>query len=411
MQAVILAAGASSRFVPYSGFPHKSYVSLLGKKIIEHTLLELKKSGVSEVILVIRHEKNKLGNEQDLGLKITYAYQEEPSGAGEALLSIKELIHDDFYLIYPYHINFSKFSKIIRDAKKEKDDMVLLLKEEKDISQYGAVKVDGDKVLEIIEKPKEESGSLRIVGMYLIPVKFLQTLSTVDSEHYSLEKAISVYASAGNVRYVKTDEETLSLKYSWNLFNFSKYLLSNQKTFISPSATVSPSAIITGEVSIDDGAKILDMATIKGPCYIGKNVVIGDHALIRENTDIEEGSVIGAFSEIKNSIIESGTKMHSGFLGDSVVGRDCRLAAYFSIANRRLDRGTIKVNGVDTHQTFLGAIIGDNVSFGVRSTIMPGVMIGNNCVIGPGTVVTKDVADNTKYFVKATEIVEKGINE
>lgn len=411
MQAVILAAGASSRFQPYSQIPHKSYFSIAGKKIIEHTLLELKKSGVEEAIVVIGDEKNKLGQEESLGIKIKYAFQREPLGAGEALLSIKELIHGDFYLIYPYHINFSKFSKGLTNAKKEKDDMVLLLKEEGNVSQYGVAKVQGDKVLEIVEKPQSDSGKLRIVGMYLIPEKFLDTLADVPVEHYSLEKAISIYARKGNVTFSKTSEDTFSLKYPWNLFVFSKALLGTQKKYISEKASIASSTVILGNVVIEEGAKILDRATIKGPCFIGKNVVIGDNALIREYCDIEADCVIGAYAEVKNSIIQEGTKMHSGFLGDSIVGRNARLAAYFSIANKRLDRSSIQVNGVDTGLTSLGGIIGDNVSFGVRASIMPGIIIGNNCVIGPGTAVTKNISDNTKYFVKATEVVEKAINE
>lgn len=39
-------------------------------------------------------------------------------------------------------------------------------------------------------------------------------------------------------------------------------------------------------------------------------------------------------------------------------------------------------------------IIGDNVSLGANVTIMGGVHIGNNVVVGAGSVVVKDVPDN-----------------
>ena len=39
--------------------------------------------------------------------------------------------------------------------------------------------------------------------------------------------------------------------------------------------------------------------------------------------------------------------------------------------------------------------IGNNVHIGLNSIIMPGVSIGNNCIVGCGAVVTKDVPDNT----------------
>jgi len=53
MQAVILAAGKSSRFYPYSNLPHKSCFKVLGKTILEHTLLSIKKAGINDVIIVV----------------------------------------------------------------------------------------------------------------------------------------------------------------------------------------------------------------------------------------------------------------------------------------------------------------------------------------------------------------------
>ena len=40
-------------------------------------------------------------------------------------------------------------------------------------------------------------------------------------------------------------------------------------------------------------------------------------------------------------------------------------------------------------------IVGNDVYIGIRSTIMPGVTIGNNCIIGAGAVVTQDVPNNS----------------
>ncbi len=59
-------------------------------------------------------------------------------------------------------------------------------------------------------------------------------------------------------------------------------------------------------------------------------------------------------------------------------------------------------------------IVGDNVYFGVRCIILPGVRIGSNCIIAAGSVVTKDVPDNSvvggvpaKYIKSTDEYFEK----
>lgn len=411
MQAVILAAGQSSRFYPFTDLPHKSYVPLLGKKIIEHTLLELKKVGVDEAIVIVKGEKEKLDESKDLGIKINYIFQKEPLGMGDALLQAKDLIKGDFFLLNSYHVNFAEFSEDLKSKKKNNDDLVLLLKKEKDnLAQYGIATVEGENVVEIIEKPKDTSEALRVIGMYLMSAKFLDTLSAIPNEHYALEKAISVYAKENKVKYIETTKDTLSLKYPWDLFKFSKEFLKHSKGWVSDSAEVAKNAILIGEVTIDDGAKILEGVCIKGPCYIGKNTIIGNNALIRENSIIERDCVIGASCEVKNSIILENTKIHSGFVGDSIIGANCKMGANFCTANRRLDRQKIKIEGVDTGLDSLGVIMGNSVNCGVGVYTMPGVVIGKNCLIGPSSVVMKSVKENNRYYVRFQEIVEE-INE
>ena len=63
-------------------------------------------------------------------------------------------------------------------------------------------------------------------------------------------------------------------------------------------------------------------------------------------------------------------------------------------------------------------IIKDNVHIGMNSIIMPNVTIGNNCIIGCGAVVTKDVPDNSiiggvpaKYIKSIEEYYEKHKND
>ena len=41
--------------------------------------------------------------------------------------------------------------------------------------------------------------------------------------------------------------------------------------------------------------------------------------------------------------------------------------------------------------------IGDNTFIGADAVVMPGVSIGNNCIIGTASVVTRDIPDNTVY--------------
>ena len=58
-------------------------------------------------------------------------------------------------------------------------------------------------------------------------------------------------------------------------------------------------------------------------------------------------------------------------------------------------RNLNKDNEISKCDLFGRISVGDNVHIGINSIIMPGVTIGNNCIIGCGAVVTKDIPDNS----------------
>lgn len=185
----------------------------------------------------------------------------------------------------------------------------------------------------------------------------------------------------------------------------------NIKKSIDKKAVIAKSAEIIGDVIISKGANIMEGVRIKGPCFIGKNVMVGNNTLLRDSVCIEENCSVGAFMEMKNTLLMSSSKTHSGFIGDSVIGKNVRVGAQISTGNVRLDRKTVsavvKGEKIDTGIKSLGVMIGDNVHVGTKASSMPGVIVGNDCVIGPSTVVLNNVPDKTKYYTKFSEILSK----
>jgi bifunctional UDP-N-acetylglucosamine pyrophosphorylase/glucosamine-1-phosphate N-acetyltransferase len=418
MQAVILAAGDSSRFYPFND-SHKSLVKVLGKPIIEHTLLAVRKTGIKDVVIVIGENngvKDQLAKIDSFGLKIQFVIQDKASGMGDALLLAEKYIKDDFFLLHAHRVDFLESKEILESKRKEKNEIVLLARKIKipfDSNKLGILKIERDKVIEIVEKPfpGKEPSDLAVVGVYLLNKLFLSFLRKTLKEHYSFEKAISEYANKENVKFATTDENNLSLKYPWDMLLFKNYMLSNLKKYISSTANIASSAQLIGEVYVDENAKIMENAVIKGPCYIGKNVFVGNNAVLRNEVDIEENSVVGANIEIKNTLLMENSKTHSGFIGDSIIGKNCRIGAGFCTANVRLDRETVKVvvNGqkIDTGLKSLGIMVGNGTRIGLKSSTMPGVIFGRNVIIGSGTTVMGNVEDNTKYYTKFQEVVVK----
>ena len=416
MQTVILAAGQSSRFYPYNYFSHKSLIRILGKPIIFYTIESIRKAGIKNIILVV--SKNSeiqkiLGSGKNHGVKIQYFIQEDPTGGGNGLLLAEKLINGDFFLLNVSHVDFFDYNEQMLNKKKKNDKAVFLAKREKDLQKYGVLKVEKDRVLDLIEKPKkgEEPSNLRLIGIYLFTKDFLKTLRQVQDEHYRLESAISTFVKNEQVRFIETENYVPSLKYSWDLLGIKNYLFRSIKKSVGKNVKIAKSSEIFGNVIIQDGAEIMEGSKIKGPCFIGKNTIIGNNVVLRNGVDVEENCVIGANIEIKNSLVMQNSKTHSGFIGDSIIGENVRVGANFDTANVRLDRQSVKtkVNGeeIDTGLKNFGVVVGRNVKIGIKSSTMPGVMIGQNSVVGPSTVVLQNVPENTKYYTKFKEVVIK----
>jgi len=415
MQVIISAAGSSSRFYPFNDL-HKSMIKIMGKTILEHTLSSVKSAGIKDVIIVVSDiEKTKaLIEEKNLGLNIKYILQESPAGAGDALLLAEKYIESDFFLLYPYHVDFHKFKDLLLSNKKNSSDIVLLTKKITDpllLQKMGVLKITGEKVAEVIEKPLRgtEPSDLGVIGIYLLNKAFLENLKKSPKEHYSFEKSMSSYAKIADIRFAVTDTDNVSLKYPWDILSFKDHLLSSIKKYLASSASIAASAQVSGEVYIDEGAKIMENAIIKGPCYLGKNTYVGNNSILRQGVDLEENSVVGANMEFKNTLMMENSKVHSGFVGDSVIGKNCRIGAGFNTANVRLDRATVKVTvkneKIDTGLKSLGVMIGDGARIGIKSSAMPGIIIGRRAIIGSNTSVTKNVVDDTKYYTKFQEVV------
>lgn len=105
--------------------------------------------------------------------------------------------------------------------------------------------------------------------------------------------------------------------------------------------------------------------------------------------EIGEGAAISRKASLDKSINPMG--IH--------IGKKTRLTGGVVVLAHDASRG-IKT---DTY-------IGDNCFIGVRSIIMPGIKIGNEVVVGAGSVVTKDVPNNCMVVGNPAKIIKENIH-
>jgi bifunctional UDP-N-acetylglucosamine pyrophosphorylase/glucosamine-1-phosphate N-acetyltransferase len=161
-------------------------------------------------------------------------------------------------------------------------------------------------------------------------------------------------------------------------------------TKIGKNVTIEPYVFIGSKVKIGNNVIIKSFSHLES-CKIENKVEIGPYARIRPNTILKEGSKIGNFVEVKKSIIGKKSKVnHLSYIGDSEIGKSVNIGA-----------GTITCNydGVKKSKTK----IKDKVFVGSNSSLVAPLTIGQESIIGAGSVITKSVKKKSLALTRSLQ--------
>ena len=148
-----------------------------------------------------------------------------------------------------------------------------------------------------------------------------------------------------------------------------------------------------GELSTTIGEKAVlrSHTVIYAGNRIGDNFQTGNKVNIRESNEIGNNVSIGTLSVIEHHVrIGNGVRVHSQvFVPEfTVIEDDAWLGPNVVITNAKYPLST----GVK--ETLAGPLVKRGAKIGANATILPGIVIGVNSLVGAGSVVTKDVPDN-----------------
>ena len=391
IQAVIMAAGKSTRTWPLTLTKPKPLLKVMNKEIIKHNLDALQ-GLVGEVIIIVGFKKEMIIEEigHKYGkLKIRYAEQKTQLGTGHALKYVEKLIKGKFIVMGGDDI-FSK--KDIKACLRHKY-AVLGCKVE-DPGRFGVFVVKGKEVKKVVEKPKKFVSDIANAGLYVFDKSvFKFKLRKSQRGEYEIIDYINALIKKERVVCENVKGRWLSVGYPWDLIEANSVLVSEMKNDI--KGKVEKNVIVKGKLKAGKGTKILSGTYIKGNVIIGENCLIGPNCYLRGNTSIGDGCHIGQAVEIKNSVIMDNAKVpHLSYIGDSVIGENSNLGAGTITANLKHDnknvRSVVKGKIVDTGRRKFGTIIADDVHTGINTTIYPGRKIWPGVSTLPGEIIDKD---------------------
>lgn len=421
LKAIILSAGEGSRMRPLTLTKPKTMLPVAGKPIIQYNIESLRDNGITDILLIVRYKeeivRNYFEDGSDFGVNISYKTQKDFLGTANAISYGEDFIDDSIIVLNgDIILDDEIIHEIIKKYNYLSPDTLMLLTEVEDPSAFGVVEIENGNIKNIVEKPKREEAPSNLVnaGIYIFNKDIFDKIRETEiSERGEYEITDSVSLQIEDNKTVighKTSKDWIDVGRPWELIEVNEELIGKLKTEI--KGTVEAGAVIHGEVFLDEGSVIKAGVYIEGNVYIGKNCDIGPNSYIRGNTYFGDNVHVGNAVEIKNSIIMENTNVsHLSYVGDSVIGSNCNIAAGTNIANLRFDNATIKTKiknqKIDSGRRKLGAIIGDSVKTGINSSFSPGVKVGHNSTIGSGVLLYEDLPSDTRVLEKQTHIIQK----
>ncbi len=353
MQAVIMAAGRSTRTFPLTATRPKPLVPVWDRPLLEHQLRQL--DGLAdEVLLVVgflREQIEARFGDSFGGIRLRYVLQERQRGTADALLAARPRVTgrclvlngDDFY----HRDDLRGLAALGRG---------LLVTQAKDPENRAVVQMDGEVITDIVEKPKDPPRDAWCsVGGYCVEKDDLLSLDEVGLSprgELELPDFILRLVATSEVRAKRIERFWLPITYSWDVLQAALFLW-------------------------EDPARARELG-LEGPVHLGAKVRVDESACLVGPIAIGSGTSIAADAVVERSILFDDVVIGEGArVADSVLGKGASVGASARIESRPGAELAIDVNGkkVVPEIARLGAVLADGVSIGEGSVVPAGSLI------------------------------------
>lgn len=429
--SVLLAAGQGTRMK--SALP-KVLHPICGRPMIFYALDAAEVATTAKPVVVIGHGAEAV--RAAVGDRARFVLQDPPLGTAHAVLQAETLLREEAqYVLVTYAdmplLRPETLQMLVERQKRNSGPITLLTVISPQPRGFGRIlRDDQGNVLGIVEEAVATPEQLRIqelnVGAYCFEASWLwQALKRIrisPKGEYFLTDTVELAVQDGlQVETVRLEdmEETIGINTRVHLAEAERImrrrintlhmlngvtLLDPETTYIEPGVTIGrdtviwPNTFLLGQTVIGEESEIgpntwirdtrvgarchVQMSVLEG-AELEDEVEVGPFARLRKGAHLARGVHMGNFGEVKNSYLGPGVKMgHFSYIGDATIG-----------ANTNIGAGTITCNfdGEKKHPTW----IGEDVFIGSDTMLVAPVRLGNRARTGAGSVVTKDVPEDT----------------
>lgn len=368
MKAVILAGGAGTRLQPLTTELPKPMVSLLGRPVLEHILLLLRRHQVTEAAVTLHYHPEAItgyfGDGSAWGMRLHYFYEDTPLGTAGGVRACRDFLgQEDFLVISGDCVSDFDLTDCYRLHRQRQAEATLLLHRVAEPLEYGLVRTDQEgRVLAFVEKPGWGQVFTDQVntGIYLLAPSVLDLVPEGEPFDFSKnlfpellrqKRALYGQVPAGYWRdmgecgsYLQTVEDALEGRVKLDM------TLPQQST------------------GVWSAEPVPDSVEVLAPCWIGSDVTLAPWSNIGPHTVLEPGSTVGRGCRLRRTVV----------MGAS-VGAESQVEGAILCPHAKIGEGCF---------LYPGSVVGADAWLGDHATLRPQVRLWPGLHIQPGSRVT-----------------------
>ena len=330
LKGLILSGGAGTRLRPITHTSAKQLVPVANKPVLFYGIEALVEAGIKDIGVIIAPEtgdeiRQAAGDGSEFAARITYIEQDAPLGLAHALLTAEEYLGQSPFVMYlGDNLLRDGITDLVEVFRRSEPDALILLTRVDDPSAYGVAELNGERVVRLVEKPKDPPSDMALVGVYMFtPAIFEAAHSIKPSGRGELEITDAIDTLINRDLRVESHivkgwwKDTGKLE---DMLEANRLVLEDIEPRI--DGELDSESRVEGRVAIEAGAQ-LERTVVRGPAIIGAGAQLTD-AYIGPYTAIDRDVVITG-SEIEHSIVLAGSsirnlhaRMEASLLGKNV---------------------------------------------------------------------------------------------
>ena len=327
MKGIILHGGHGTRLRPLTHTGPKQLLPIANKPMSEYGLDAIRDCGISDIVIIIggtgsNKVKEYYGDGSKFNVRITYIEQESPKGIAHAINLCKEFIGDEKFLVFlGDNIIQKSINNTARKFESSDNDALVLLCEVENPERFGIADVKDNKIVKIMEKPKEPPTNFAVTGIYFLTPKIFDVFARLKPSwrnELEITDALQILLEEKNkIEFEMITDYWKDTGTPQDIIHANMVILKKMTPYF--KGKKANDVIIKGNVMVGDKTIIGSGVEIEGPAIIGNNCVIDADSRIGPNTSIGNNSKIRKCN-IENSIIMSNCEIDSDVnIKDSII--------------------------------------------------------------------------------------------